>query len=378
MPERITKTQRWLDLIALLLGRRVPMSVEEIMERVPAYATDWTAGGEKERASVRRKFERDKDELRRLGIPLESVTYAVNYGAETIEGYRILRRDFYLPYLRVLAGDEEADDRSSAAGGAGGREPNFPAGTLDLSPDEAALSLNAPREIVDLTDFPFAAEARSAYAKLTFDLDPDRYPAVPVHWADDRGSADQLDRLEALSDALLGRKRVRFRYRGIARGESTDRDVAGYGLFFHGDWYLVGHDAARDAVRVFRVSRMEEVHPNATAPKTPDYEVPADFDLRSYVDRRPWELEGEAVVEADVRFRFPASIWAERNGEGEVVREEPGGAVVRRFQVRTPNPFLRWTLSFAGEAEIVAPPELVSAFRAMAAEVAAVHGRADA
>ena len=33
-----TKSQRWLDLLALLLGRTIPLTVEEIMDRVPAYA----------------------------------------------------------------------------------------------------------------------------------------------------------------------------------------------------------------------------------------------------------------------------------------------------------------------------------------------------
>ena len=42
MPKRITKTQRWLDLIALLLNRQIPLGVDEIMERVPAYAQDTT------------------------------------------------------------------------------------------------------------------------------------------------------------------------------------------------------------------------------------------------------------------------------------------------------------------------------------------------
>jgi proteasome accessory factor B len=373
MPERITKTQRWLDLIALLLGRQVPMSVEEIMERVPAYATGWNAGGETQRASVRRMFERDKDELRGLGVPIESVKYGINYGAETLDAYRLVRRDFYLPYLRVL----EHGKRADAGPDVGMRDHASHASSVDLSPDEVAGALDALRQIQDLPAFPYVAEARSAFAKLNFDLDPDRYPATPVHWAEREGSAAVLERLRVLSDALLARKRVRFRYHGIARGEPTDRDVAGYGLFFHRDWYLVGNDATRDAVRVFRVGRMEEVRPNASSPKARDYEVPADFDLRSYVDRRPWELESEPPVEVEVRFRFPASIWAERNAEGTVVREEADGGVVRRFAVTTMNPFLRWALSFGGEAEIVSPSEVAAEFSRMAAEVAALHGRAD-
>jgi proteasome accessory factor B len=71
MSERISKTQRWLDLIAYLLGRRLPVAVEEIMEAGPSYAAAMAGGDEKASASTRRMFERDKDELRASGIPLK-------------------------------------------------------------------------------------------------------------------------------------------------------------------------------------------------------------------------------------------------------------------------------------------------------------------
>ena len=102
MPEDISKVQRWLDLIAYLVGRHFPVPVEELMERLPAYSFDWRDGSEKVRASVRRKFERDKDELRELGIPLETVTYSINFGREELQGYTIDKKDLYLPYLKLL------------------------------------------------------------------------------------------------------------------------------------------------------------------------------------------------------------------------------------------------------------------------------------
>ena len=98
MPENISKVQRWLDLIAYLVGRHFPVPVEDLMERLPAYARDWKSGDKTARAAVRRKFERDKDELRKLGIPLETVTYTINFGMEEAQGYRISKSDFYLPY----------------------------------------------------------------------------------------------------------------------------------------------------------------------------------------------------------------------------------------------------------------------------------------
>ncbi|MFP3949227.1 MAG: hypothetical protein ACLFWG_10910, partial [Longimicrobiales bacterium] len=86
MANRISKVQRWLDLVSFLVGRRFPVDVDEVMRNVPAYAERWVEGSEKDRASVRRMFERDKDELRELGVPLESVEYSINYGAERAEG----------------------------------------------------------------------------------------------------------------------------------------------------------------------------------------------------------------------------------------------------------------------------------------------------
>ena len=96
-----TKAQRWLDLLALLLGRRIPLTVEEIMERVPAYAGRWGTGEATAQAAARRTFERDKDDLRGLGIPLEPVLYTLSFGGEQVEGYRLAHGEFYLPYLKL-------------------------------------------------------------------------------------------------------------------------------------------------------------------------------------------------------------------------------------------------------------------------------------
>lgn len=404
-----TKTQRWLDLLSFLLGRRVPVPVEEIMERVPAYAQRWVEGTETDRATARRTFERDKDDLRRLGVPLEPVPYSVGGGMEQFEGYRIADRDFYLPYLKLIG--EKAAPASpppgpgsgaggrgappAVAGGAGAGASGAPASSgtgsgsapdrppsrpypgladLELSPTEAETALEALRRAGDIPAFPFAAEAASALRKLSFDLDVHGLPGDPVMWVERPGSGEVLARLRALTDALLARKRIRFDYAGIYRGSATHRHVAPYGLFFQRDWYLVAHDEDAAAIRIFRVSRMNAIEPNVKAPKSPDFELPADFSLQDLLDRRAWELgEEEAAVTADVRFRYPLSLSAQRNGEGEWVRHEPDGGAVRRFTVSRPDPFLRWILSLAGDAEILSPPDLQEELRAMARAVVALY-----
>ena len=96
-----TKLQRWLDLVAYLAGRHFPVPVEDLRDNIPAYAVDPDAS-EREKETIRRMFERDKDELRELGIPIDTVDYSINYGHEQKKGYRLARKDFHLPYLKLV------------------------------------------------------------------------------------------------------------------------------------------------------------------------------------------------------------------------------------------------------------------------------------
>jgi predicted DNA-binding transcriptional regulator YafY len=363
-----TKLQRWLDLIAVLVGQHFPVSADELMRSVPSYAKGWASDDPKDQESTRRAFERDKDELRKRGIPIRSVQYTVD-GIET-EGYQINRRDFYLPYLEIVKTLTPSSNYVARL-----RESN-----VQVTESEAPYALDALRRVNEIPGFPLAREARSAFRKLAFDIDIDSFSARSTAlFMDQPGAAEMSETVRVLSDALTAKKRVTFLYHGIHRGHSTQRDVAGYGLMFqHGHWYLVGHDATRNDIRVFRVGRMENVQANAAKPNTADYQVPRDFRLRDYGDRDPWEFgeHDETPLAAHVRFRFPLSLWAERNAHGTLVSREEDGAQIRAFALRQVEPFIRWILGFEGEADIVSPDSLRAEYRTFAQKVADAHGAA--
>src|SRR5690606_34915540 len=278
-----TKLQRWLDIIAYLVGRRLPVSADELMRGVPAFAARWESGDATARESVRRSFERDKDELRRLGIPIRTVKYSAVDEPDVLEGYIIDRRDFYMPYLKLVA---EASGTDAQA-----YRPRDRISSVEISEMDAPLALSSLQRVAQLPGFPLAREARSAFRKLAFDLDPHAFDTrSEVLFMEPPGTAELSAHLRILSDALLGRKRVTFRYHGIYRGEETSREVNAYGLLFqHGNWYMIGNDATRDGIRVFRVGRMADVAANSRSPNTADYEVPAGFRLSDYVGREAWE-----------------------------------------------------------------------------------------
>src|SRR5665811_637010 len=109
--------------------------------------------------------------------------------------------------------------------------------------------------------------------------------------------------------------------------------------------------------------------------KTPDYDIPDDFDLSDFADRRPWELgagDDARPITARVRFDFPASLWADRNAYGTLTEALEGGAAIREFDVHQVDPFLRWVLSQAGEASIEGPDELRAAYDDLARRTAEV------
>jgi predicted DNA-binding transcriptional regulator YafY len=53
--------------------------------------------------------------------------------------------------------------------------------------------------------------------------------------------------------------------------------------------------------------------------------------------------------------------------------EQPDGSAVRAFNVRQVNPFLRWLLTFEGDAELLSPPDLRTQLRELARDVAAIY-----
>lgn len=362
MTSPISKTQRLLDLISYLAGRHVPATIEEIMEVVPCYDRDvWREGSKKERESLRRKFERDKDDLRQAGIPIQSVKYRMGVH-DSIEGYLLEHRDFYLPYLKLVEESEESGRKSAK--------------TVEWTHEDMEVALYSMRVAENTPGFPLRPAIRSAFRKLAFDLDLEAFsnPAI-VHTTPIARAGDPAT-VSRLVDAAEDRKFATLTYEGAQSGETTERRIDPYGTFMqHGQWYTVGRCHLRDGLRVFRVSRIIGLTVNSSSPKTPDFDIPSGFNLKDYLGRNPWDLGADDAepISVDVHFDFPRSTWASANDLGDPIDDHSDGSETRRFQVRNANPFLRWVLSMAGEARILAPESLRSEFLAMASRIAERH-----
>ena len=344
-----------MDLVAVLLSRHYGVTFEELRAEVPGYfegAPD----------SVRRSFERDKDELRALGVAIETVGSLGD--ADT--RYRLRPGDFYLPYL-VLAGERGlvAPKRLDADGYRALAERAF-------SEEEFGLLADAARRAAECGDPILASDARHALAKLFLDVGPDALAYTPgVTVAAPRAAADPAH-LKLLGDALARRKQVTFTYHGIDRDEAERRTVLPYGLAYTGGhWYLHAHDPARGAIRRFRLNRIRELEINTKAPRTKDYEIPPDFSLAAAAEPVPaWALGDDPPVTVTVRFTHDNGITRTARELGHADARTPHAVT---FDVRRREVFLRWVLGMAGDAQLIAPPDIVREWETLVQRTLLAH-----
>ncbi|HEU5041592.1 MAG TPA: WYL domain-containing protein [Gemmatimonadales bacterium] len=360
------KLQRWIDLLAALLRRSFPVTFDQLIAEVPAYAAP-----DQNDESRRRTFERDKEELRRFGVPIETVDLA-----EDAKGYRLRVRDFYLPYLTLRAeGRSGAAPKPRVIDRFGYQSLPF----LSFEPEELAAGVDAGARVRQLGDPLLAEHAESAMRKLACDL--------PVDAAGREGEGEghprlapgragaAADLLATLGAALEARKRVTFRYHAMGSGASGERQAEPFGLFYlNQHWYLAARAPGEELVKNFRLNRMAAVVVNQSRPGTPDYEIPAGFRLREHArSRHAWELGAGDAVEAVVAFHAPTGAAAAARRLGE---EVPGHPDRRRFKVRRTDAFARWLLSFGGSVVPVSPRELVAEYQGLVRETLAHHAEA--
>lgn len=354
----IPKTARWLDLIAFLLQHRFPVTREEVFEHVQGYVDKrGEVGGE----AARRKFERDKDELRALGIEIETLPIPNAAADEPQVGYRLRPRGFYLPYLEIAG---RGTPRAS--------KPYSDLPAVRLSEQEVAILDRATLRLAERTEFPLAAAAASVRRKLAFDLpfDPaslERVLAAPLPEEGRRA-------LGVLQQAVIDHVPVECRYHGSGEGETEEYTLEPLGLLFQwSEWYCVGRERPAGGLRVLRLNRVGEIR---RAPGALAFEPPADFDIRDYFVRAPWELGSEPATAVRVRFAFPHARWVVNGELGRAVDPilDDGGAILE-FDVKDRDTFLRWLLTFQRQATVLHPPEIGSALAGLRERVARLYLR---
>lgn len=301
-----------INLLALLVERSRPLTLKQIRRELGNQYSD-------QDEAARAAFERDKSELRKMGIPIEMVTLGGDQAGEG--GYTIDRRSFLLADLKLTDAERAALELAIATVRMGA-----------VVGEGALWKLGGERVT--------KAPATSVNVQLTDDV------------------------LRSLAAGVIDRKSLTFTYK------SEKRTVDPYGLLARGGfWYLVGHDHLRGAQRVFRVDRIE----SSIGVVNASFERPADFDLESAVPtERDMLADGEApdthaVVRVDASL---ASRVRDEFGDAAVLSTNADSSMDFRIPCANLAAFRSWLFAMVDRAVVVSPPHvrdhIVAALREMA------------
>lgn len=214
-PSPIPKAERLVDLVIALLGSRSYRSAKWIRTHVAGY--DSSASTD----AFSRKFERDKQELRDLGIPIET-------GPDGV-GYRIRPGEFALPDLTFTAEEQVALAMAARL---------WENSTLR---EASTTALRKVKDAADVSDTGFAQLAAESAAMM-------------------HGRVTTIEpAFSIVLDAIRTRRSLQFHYRSAQAATAQLRSLAPWGLLTsRGIWYVVGFDHDRDSTRTFRLSRMTD------------------------------------------------------------------------------------------------------------------------
>jgi proteasome accessory factor B len=293
------------------------MTKSEIFRRVAGYS------GSNE--TKERMFERDKDDLRSLGIDIEVASHDPLFEDEV--GYRIRPELFQL-------------------------QERFDSEELGLV--SLALGLITDSELGETTN----SLSRRINSLAVSPITPDEFRLSEIDITEEGLS----DLLKALSE----RRTVKFQYLKEGSSKSESRKVNPLGLSaWRGGWYLVGEDLDRDDVRVFKLSRISsKIEP---AGLNNAYVIPEDFSIKDYlVMVKPGEYS------VSVKVRRALALNLQNLAESSTQLDEEWDLLQVNF--KDPEQALREILWMGPDAIVQEPSELCSAIIESLEKLVANHG----
>ena len=336
MAKDTEKLIRQLSLISYLMAERRPVTAPEIRRDVEGYSV-------MNEDAFARRFYADRSELEALGIVL-SVEKPQDGQVEQ-ENYSLPPENFHLP-------------------------------AIAFSDDELAALWTA----LYLLDgkFAYAEPLRLALQQISWgrpsplDSPVQRTVSLGITGAADGHEVSQ--RLAKIETAIFRRKTIVFDYYTMERDDTGARKVDPYQLLYQGgQFYVVGRSHERDAIRVFRLSRILAKVGYATKAEH-DFQRQDDFDPRAYANRIQWQF-GDPLGTAEVLIsnRIAWQIQRLFGRYGEFSPAENGQDSIFVTNYSNARQLIAWVLGLGENAQILGPPELAEELRSRISTLAERH-----
>jgi proteasome accessory factor C len=325
MAKDTEKLIRQLSLISYLMAERRPVTAPEIRRDVEGYSV-------MNEDAFARRFYADRSELEALGIVL-AVEKPVD-GLVEQENYSLPPENFHLPPIAFT--------------------------------DDELAALHTALQLLD-GEFAYAEPLRLALQQISWGrpspLSTPEQSTVALGITGSAGGHDVSQRLAKIETAIFRRKTIVFEYHTMERDDVGTRRVDPYQLLYQGgQFYVVGRSHERNAIRVFRLSRIRGKVGYATKAEH-DFQRPDNFDPRAYANRIDWQF-GDPVGTAEVWIGSRIAWQIERHfGRYGEIRPADDDDVVFVTAYANARQLIAWVLGLGENARIVGPPELVEELR---------------
>lgn len=311
------RLERLVNLVVALLDTRRPLSREELRRRVGGYSDD--------PVNFHRAFERDKDLLRQMGIPV--LAEPLERGSEEAQtGYWVPRELYEMPDPGL---DEEELMALSLA---------VSLVALEGAVGEEGAALAALRKLAGAPGRASQEGGPTAGALRPAGKPGEAVVDLPLG-----------PELAVLFAGVAERRSVSFGYHG------TVRHVDPYHLYYReGRWYLGGFDYSRGEERLFRVDRLQG--PVKLGQEAGAFERPASGPSGP---PPPWRLGNDPPLKVEVRVDASQAPWVRQvAGDQAVVGEGADGQTYFSLEVTNKEGFRSFLLGLLDHAEVVSPPEV--------------------
>ncbi len=343
MAKDTEKLIRQLSLISFLMANRRPVSALEIKQEVEGYSS-------MNEDAFARRFYADRAELESLGIALK--VDKPSEGFLESELYALPPENYYLPAI------EFSDGELAALG--------------------TALTLLDGQ-------FAYAEPLRLALQQVSWGRKSplnNGNDSAPIEMAmtASAGGRELSQRLAKIETAISRRKTIEFSYYTMERDSVADRKVDPYHLVFRsGQFYLIGHAHERDAVRVFRLSRIQGKVSYATKAEH-DFTTPEEFDRRDYAARADWQMGPENdTAKIFLGDRIDWLVGRDYGSYGEIrpasaADKAPGKGSIFETPYASSRQLVAWLLAWGKNATVLDPPALAAEIEERASLLRERHG----
>lgn len=312
-----SKQVRQLNLIIMLVQSSVPVTFKKIKQNIEAYQ-------QSNSESARKMFERDKNELRELGIQISKVEQCKYY---------IDKNLFYLPEIN-LNGEELY-----------------------------TLSLIISLILKSRTDLPFSNQLSTALSKIEIsnrineENEISDYTFILNQFM---GNESDHKNIKTVLNAIIRRQRLRIKYSPAQPDDYNSesiRQVDPLGLICRmGIFYLIGYCHKRKGIRIFNTHRIEEVKRKTIYEYEKPFFIPHTFRLSDYTNLQPWELGNEFPYQATLVFKKDIAWYIQKKYSNDCnMKTLKNGNLKMTINVQNTHGLIEFVLSFGEKCELQKP-----------------------